>query len=97
MNREKLMKILLSPLMTEKTYGLGEQKVAFKVLRTANKAEIKHAVELLFDVKVDAVQTLNVKGKTRRFGRVQGRTQDWKKAYVHLHEGSKIDFGGSEA
>ncbi len=100
MNREKLMKILVSPLITEKAYGLSNgvaQQVAFKVLKDANKSEIRRAVELMFDVKVDVVRTLNVKGKTRRFGRTVGRTQDWKKAYVRLSEGSKIDFGVSEA
>lgn len=100
MNREKLMKILVSPLMTEKAYGLSNgaaQQVAFKVLKDANKSEIRRAVELMFDVKVDVVRTLNVKGKARRFGRTVGRTQDWKKAYVRLSEGSKIDFGVSEA
>ncbi len=100
MNREKLMKILVSPLMTEKAYGLSNgtaQQVAFKVLKDANKSEIRRAVELMFEVKVDVVRTLNVKGKTRRFGRTVGRTQDWKKAYVRLSEGSKIDFGVSEA
>lgn len=100
MNREKLMKILISPLMTEKVYGLSNetaQQVAFKVLKDSNKSEIRRAVELMFDVKVDAVRTLNVKGKSRRFGRTIGRTQDWKKAYIRLSEGSKIDFGVSEA
>lgn len=99
MNLERLMKVLVSPLMTEKTYRLGgeDQQVAFRVARNANKIEIKNAVEHIFDVQVSAVKTLNVKGKTRRFGRVQGRTQDWKKAYVRLAEGSKIDFGVSDA
>ena len=100
MSRERLLKVLVSPLMTEKTYSLGSDKVtqvAFKVLKCANKLEIKKAVELMFDVKVDSVCTLNVKGKSRRFGRTIGRTQDWKKAYVRLQEGSKIDFGTGEA
>ena len=99
MNRQRLMKVLLSPLMTEKTYRLGgvEEQVAFKVARDANKCEIKNAIEYMFDVQVAAVRTLNVKGKSRRFGRLQGRTQDWKKAYVRLQAGSKIDFGVSEA
>ena len=68
----------------------------FRVRRTATKPEIKAAVELLFEVKVDAVQVVNQPGKAKRFGRSTGRRSDWKKAYVSLAEGQRIDFAGSE-
>jgi large subunit ribosomal protein L23 len=58
----------------------------------ANKLEIAHAVENLFDVKVDRVQVLNVKGKTKRSGRILGKRSDWRKAIVRLQEGGEIDF-----
>lgn len=99
MNQEKLLKLLVSPIMTEKAYRFnGEgQQVVFKVAKDANKPEIKRAVEVTFGVKVESVHTLNVKGKSRRFGKTIGKTQDWKKAYVRLNKDSKIDFGLAEA
>mgnify|MGYP006373153833 CR=1 FL=1 len=68
----------------------------FRVRRDSTKAEIRRAVELLFDVKVEGVQVVNVQGKAKRFGRTPGRRQDWKKAYVTLAEGQDIDFLGAE-
>jgi len=62
------------------------------VLRDARKPEIKAAVERLFNVKVEAIRTLNVKGKSKRFGAFSGARSDWKKAYVKLAEGQEIDF-----
>ena len=73
------------------------QQVAFRVVGDATKPEIKAAVELLFNVKVDAVTTLNVKGKVKRFGRSCGRRKDWKKAYVSLAEGQEIDLTNAAA
>ena len=67
-----------------------------KVVKDANKEEIKAAVEKLFEVEVDSVRTLNVKGKTKRHGSSFGKRKDWKKAYVVLKEGQNIDFAGSE-
>jgi len=98
MNESRIMKVLLSPHVSDKAYRVADQgnQVVFKVLRDASKQEIKAAVEKLFDVKVDQVRTVNVKGKNRRFGRVEGRTQDWKKAYVSLKEGFDINFGEAE-
>lgn len=64
--------------------------------RFANKQDVKNAVEKLFEVKVESVNILNVKGKARRFGRVEGRTKAWKKAYVKLAEGHDINFVGAE-
>jgi large subunit ribosomal protein L23 len=98
MNQERLMKVLLSPHVSEKATRAGEQahQVVFKVATDATKPEIKSAVETLFNVKVDAVQVANAKGKTKRFGRMMGRRRNWKKAYVTLQAGYDIDFMGSE-
>jgi len=95
MNQERLMKVLLSPHVSEKTTGLGlYRQYAFTVASNANKNEIAAAVELLFKVKVKAVRVCNVKGKTKVTGRIKGRHQDWKKAYVTLVEGQTINLGG---
>jgi large subunit ribosomal protein L23 len=67
----------------------------FKVARDATKPEIKRAVELMFEVKVQKVTVATVKGKHKRFGRIQGRRSDWKKAYVTLEAGHEIDFLGT--
>lgn len=94
MKREQLMNVLIAPHVTEKT-SLGMQnsnQYTFRVRRDANKTDIRQAVELMFDVKVKAVQVLNEPGKTRRFGKLMGRTQDWKKAYVSLAQGQTIDY-----
>ena len=71
--------------------------IVFKVATDATKAEIKAAVEKLFEVKVEAVRTLNVMGKTKRTGARMGRRSDWKKAYVTLVPGQDIDFMGGAA
>ena len=94
MNRERLYKILLGPVVSEKAAGLAETatQVVFKVAADANKLEIKEAVESLFDVQVKAVQVLNVKGKTKRTRHGIGQRSDWKKAYVRLADGQDIDF-----
>lgn len=99
MNQERLMNILLSPHVSEKTTRLADSsnQVAFKILPNATKQEVKEAVELLFKVKVTGVQVLNVKGKKRRFAQTVGRRKDWKKAYVTLQEGDDIDFLGAES
>jgi large subunit ribosomal protein L23 len=94
-NREQLMSVLIAPHVTEKT-SLAMQnnnQYTFRVKRNATKTDIKQAVELMFEgVKVKAVQIVNEPGKTRRFGRLVGRTQDWKKAYVSLVQGQTIDY-----
>ncbi|MEY6430957.1 50S ribosomal protein L23 [Thioalkalicoccus limnaeus] len=96
MNQERLAKVLLSPVVSEKAargadfYG----QYAFRVLPDATKEEIAKAVEQMFDVAVDGVQVLNVKGKKKRFGQRFGRRRDWRKAYVRLAPGHSIDFGG---
>jgi large subunit ribosomal protein L23 len=96
LNKERLMKVLLAPLVSEKTNRATEisGQYAFRVVGDANKREIGHAVELLFEVEVAGVQVLNVKGKVKRLGKRLGRRQDWRKAYVRLKPGHNIDFGG---
>jgi len=91
MNQERLYKVLLGPVISEKAAG-SEDQVVFKVTTDAEKAEVKAAVEKLFDVKVEDVRTLNVKGKTKRTRHGMGKRNDWKKAYVRLAAGQEIDF-----
>lgn len=96
MSQERLMKVLLSPRVTEKSTRVqADRQYVFRVCDDATKTEIAKAVELLFNVEVTAVQVCNVKGKTRNFGRTQGRRKSWKKAYVTLKEGQAINFGGA--
>ena len=99
MNQERLMKILLSPIVSEKSTQMGEQnnQVAFRVLQDATKPEIKAAVELMFKVKVDTVHVLNLKGKAKRYGETSGRRRDTRKAYVSLSQGQEINFAGESA
>ena len=98
LSTEKLMSVLVGPHLSEKSSGLAERlkQFVFKVRRDADKSDIKRAVELMFDVKVTAVQVVNCMGKAKRFGRSPGRRQDWKKAYVTLAEGQDIDFLGAQ-
>ena len=98
MSEERLFKVILAPVISEKTTRIAElgNQVVFKVVKDANKADIKAAVEKMFDVKVDAVRVLNVKGKTKRTRFGLGRRSDWKKAYVSLAEGQEIDFAIAE-
>ena len=86
--------IILRPVLTEKSYAtIADKKYVFEVEKTANKTEIKEAVEKIFDVKVESVNTLRTLGKIRRQGRTQGRTPEIKKAYVTLKKDSKtIEF-----
>ena len=96
---ERLMGVLLAPHVTEKT-ALAMQNAnqyAFRVRRDASKPDIKAAVELMFSVKVSDVKVVNEPGKTRRFGKTPGRTQDWKKAYVRLAPGQTIDYESRKA
>ena len=86
--------ILARPLVTEKNHVLqeAENKYVFEVARDVNKLEIKRAVEEIFDVQVESVRTLRVKGKGKRRGRCEGRRPDWKKAIVKLADGDIIDL-----
>ncbi|MBG23071.1 MAG: 50S ribosomal protein L23 [Idiomarinaceae bacterium] len=99
MREERLLKVIIAPHVSEKSTVAAEtaNTVVFKVATDANKAEIKAAVEKLFEVEVEGVRTVNVKGKTKRTGMRFGKRSDWKKAYVTLKEGADIDFvGGAE-
>jgi large subunit ribosomal protein L23 len=88
--------VIRAPLISEKGTLLTEaaNQVLFKVRPDANKIEVKRAVETLFKVKVEQVRIARYLGKMRRVGRSMGRRSDWKKAYVTLREGDKIDFFG---
>ncbi|AXE30288.1 50S ribosomal protein L23 [Chromobacterium phragmitis] len=99
MNQERLLQVILAPIVSEKSTMIAEknQQVAFRVAKDATKPEIKAAVEMLFNVKVDGVSTVNVKGKVKRFGRSTGRRSDWKKAYVSLVEGQELDLTATPA
>ena len=89
-----VFQVIRAPLITEKGTFVAEtgNQVVFKVDRRANKVEIRQAVEAMFKVKVVDVRTMNILGKTRRVGRAMGKRSDWKKAYVTLAEGHRIDF-----
>ena len=94
MNNERLLQILLAPIVTEKATVVAEKNnhVAFRVAPDATKPEIKAAVEMLFKVEVDSVQVLNRKGKEKRFGRFVGRRRNERKAYVVLKPGQELNF-----
>ena len=95
--RERLMTVLVAPHVSEKSArGAEAGQYVFRVRTDATKPEIRDAVELMFEVKVDAVRVVNVAGKAKRFGGRPGRRSDWKKAYVSLAEGQSIDFAGVE-
>lgn len=95
MNQERKYQVVLGPVITEKaTEGSEHNQVTFRVLLDAKKPEIKAAVEELFSVKVKAVNTIRMKGKTKRFRNVPGRRSDWKKAIVTLQDGHSIDVMG---
>jgi len=96
---ERLLQVIRAPHISEKATVAAEKHntIVFKVATCATKAEIKAAVEKLFEVEVKSVTTLNVKGKVKRTGMRIGRRNDWKKAYVTLADGAKLDFvGGAE-
>ncbi len=94
MNDERVFQILKSPHISEKAALLGDSanQHVFRVATDAKKAEIKEAVEQLFEVKVANVRTINVSGKSKRMGMRKGRRKDWKKAYVSLEQGHEIDL-----
>jgi large subunit ribosomal protein L23 len=98
MNQERVYKIILGPVVSEKSAAAGEasNQVVFRVCPTANKLEIKAAIQLLFGAKVVGISVLNVKGKTKRTRYGVGKRSDWKKAYVRLAQGQEIDFVPAE-
>ena len=96
--KERLMQVLLAPLVSEKSTFIGEKhnQYVFHVAADATKPEIKAAVELMFKTKVKSVQVANVGGKEKRFGRYVGSRRRWKKAYVSLAQGQEISFQAPE-
>ncbi len=89
--------VLTAPIISEKSTIAAEAhgQFVFKVKKNATKKQVKSAVEKMFDVEVDSVRVLNVKGKEKRFGRNLGKRSDWKKAYVKLKPGNDIDFSAA--
>jgi large subunit ribosomal protein L23 len=99
-DQDRLLQVLIAPQISEKSTFVGEKnnQWVFRVLPDASKPEIKAAVEMMFKVQVQRVQTLNTQGKrTRRFGRPAGRRRNWKKAFVSLKQGQEISFTPGEA
>ena len=93
MNRERMYDVILAPVVTEKsTQGSEHNQVTFRVPRRATKPEIKAGVEALFGVKVTKVNTINMRGKVKRFKGRLGKRADYKKAIVTLAEGDSIDI-----
>ena len=97
-NRAQLMNVVLAPVVSEKSTFVADKnrQYVFRVADRATKPEIKAAVELMFKTQVQSVTVSNVKGKKRRFGRVEGRRRNWKKAYVRLAAGREINFAATE-
>ncbi|MCX7075046.1 MAG: 50S ribosomal protein L23 [Methylococcales bacterium] len=96
-NLYQLTRVLEAPIISEKSSIVAERdkQIVFKVQKNATKKQVKNAVEAMFNVEVDAVRVLNVKGKQKRFGRSLGQRSDWKKAYVKLKEGHDIEFASA--
>ncbi len=91
-HQERLLTVIRGPHLSEKSHLAAENnQVVLKVRTDATKKEIRQAVELLFEVEVDGVTVVNVKGKEKRFGQTRGRRINWKKAYVRLAEGSNVE------
>ena len=99
LNEGRLAQVLVAPIVSEKGTMLAEKhnQVLFKVLRDATKSEIKAAVELMFKVEVESVQTVQHKGKVKRTGKTIGRRDHVKKAYVSLKAGQELNFVGEGA
>ena len=92
LHQERLLTVIQGPHLSEKAHVAAENnQVVLKVRTDATKKEIAQAVELLFEVKADSVQVVNVKGKAKRFQQTNGRRPNWKKAYVKLPDGTSIE------
>lgn len=98
MSDDLLFEIIRAPHLSEKSSRVADkhQQIVFEVLRSATKPQIKRAVEKMFNVEVSSVTTTNVKGKRKQTGRVAGRRNHWKKAFVRLKPGQDIDFMGGK-
>jgi large subunit ribosomal protein L23 len=97
MNKERLMNVLIQPHVSEKSATIAEKanQYVFRVRSDASKVDVKQAVELMFEVKVEGVNLLNKPGKSRRFKNIAGKRSGYKKAYVSLQAGQSIDFTGA--
>lgn len=97
-NQERLLKVILSPHVSEKTSIAAEKnnEYAFQVSECATKPEVKDAIEMLFNTKVKAVRIVNVRAKTKLFRGLEGKRKGWKKAYVTLQADQKIDLMGAQ-
>ena len=95
----RLMQVLVAPIVSEKATMIADKTnaVTFKVLQDATKYEIKAAVQLMFKVDVQSVAVLNIKGKSKRFGKSMGRRDNIRKAYVTLKAGQELNLGGESA
>lgn len=97
MNQERLLKVILSPHVSEKaTIAMEKNEYVFEVVNSANKLEIKDAVELLFKTKVRTVRIVNVRAKSKLFRGTEGKKKGWKKAYVTLFPDQKLDVMGAQ-
>ena len=94
LTKDELYQVLVAPIVTEKSTRAAELhgQAVFEVIPSATRGDVKAAIEQAFDVEVESVKVLNVKGKTKRFGKSIGKRNDRKKAYIRLKEGSDIDF-----
>ena len=99
LSTDQLFQVLIAPVVTEKSTRAAENhgQAVFQVATSANRHDVKAAVEKAFDVEVESVKILNVKGKTKRFGKSVGKRNDRKKAYIRLKDGSDIDFAEFQA
>ncbi len=97
LNSYLLAGILEAPIISEKSTNAAEKnnQFVFKVKKSATKKQIKSAVELMFEVEVQSVHVLNMKGKIKRAGKTMGKRSDWKKAYVKLKPGHDIEFSAA--
>jgi large subunit ribosomal protein L23 len=95
----RLMQVLIAPIVSEKATMVADKNntVLFKVLQDTTKPEIKAAIELMFKVEVKGVSVVNIKGKTKRFGRSVGRRDNLRKAYVTLKAGQELNLAGEAA
>jgi large subunit ribosomal protein L23 len=99
MSDERAYQVLVAPIVSEKSTIAAEARgqFVFSVLPDATRVEVKAAVEKAFDVEVESVKILNVRGKVKRFGGAVGRRNNWKKAYIRLKQGNDIDFAAFQA
>ena len=95
-NIDKSLQTILAPQITEKATMIADKnnQVAFKVKKSATKSDVKTAIETMFKVEVTSVNILNMSGKTKRSGRIIGKRNDWKKAYVCIKSGQEINLTG---